>query len=347
MSSEPPQKSKPTRRDVAELAGVSTAVVSYVVNNGPKRVAPETAEKVRRAIEALGYRPNAVARSLKIGSIQTLGLVVPDLSNPYFAAVARAVERAALAKGFALLTASSDLDVDLETAQLRVLEARGVDGVLLSSCAQGPTLSGQAVPGLPMVFLDRSSGLRIATVGVDSFQGAQAAVSHLIEHGHRRIGLIVGEDEYVVGDGDRISGWKAALAAAGLAPGPVELGDFSLRGGYLAGRKMLSRTDRPEAVFITSDQQAIGFLRAAGEAELRVPQDIAIASFDGIPESLFSTPALTTMAQPVAKMAEAAVALLTDGLSRSAEQSHQKFVADLVIRESCGCPRQQSLPVEK
>ncbi|WP_234399283.1 LacI family DNA-binding transcriptional regulator [Psychromicrobium lacuslunae] len=328
---------------MAELAGVSTAVVSYVVNNGPKRVAPETADKVRRAIDTLGYRPNAVARSLKIGSIQTLGLVVPDLSNPYFAAVTRAVERAALAKGFALLTTSSDLDVDIETAHLRVLEARGVDGVLVSSCVQGASLLQQALPGLPMVFLDRSSAPGIATVGVDSFQGAYQAVTHLIEHGHRRVGLIVGEDEFVTGDGDRISGWKSALSAAGLPEGPVEFGDFSLTGGYLAGRRMLARADSPEAVFITSDQQAMGFLRAAGEADKHVPRDIALVAFDGIPESAFSFPSLTTMAQPVNAMAEAAVELLISGAGQGGERTKLSFNAELTIRESCGCPRRMSL----
>ncbi|GAA1051101.1 LacI family DNA-binding transcriptional regulator [Arthrobacter russicus] len=334
---ETPSRSKATRNDVAALAGVSTAVVSYVVNNGPKRVAEETAIRVRQAIEMLDYRPNAVARSLKTGSIKTLGLVIPDGKNPYFMAVSTAVEAAARQRGYVVLSASSNLDPDVESAHLNVFEARGVDGVLLSSCVQGAALTGQAIPGLPMVFLDRSTAAGINTVGVESRAGAFDAVQHLIEHGRQRIGLIIGEDEYVTGDRDRISGWRDALGAAGLPEGPVEFGDFSLSGGYSAGVRMFARSDRPDGLFVSSDQQSIGVLRAAWEAGMRIPADVALVSFDGIAESAFTCPALTTVQQPIGQLAEAAVDLVLRTAQQSSEIAHLRFSGDLAVRESCGC----------
>jgi len=334
---ETPSRSKATRNDVAALAGVSTAVVSYVVNNGPKRVAEETAIRVRQAIEMLDYRPNAVARSLKTGSIKTLGLVIPDGKNPYFMAVSTAVEAAARQRGYVVLSASSNLDPDVESAHLNVFEARGVDGVLLSSCVQGAALTGQAIPRLPMVFLDRSTAAGINTVGVESRAGAFDAVQHLIEHGRQRIGLIIGEDEYVTGDRDRISGWRDALGAAGLPEGPVEFGDFSLSGGYSAGVRMFARSDRPDGLFVSSDQQSIGVLRAAWEAGMRIPADVALVSFDGIAESAFTCPALTTVQQPIGQLAEAAVDLVLRTAQQSSEIAHLRFSGDLAVRESCGC----------
>lgn len=340
---EKPPRSKATRNDVAALAGVSTAVVSYVVNNGPKRVAEETAIRVRQAIDALDYRPNAVARSLKTGTIKTLGLVIPDAKNPYFMAVATAVEAVARQRGYVVLCASSNLDPDIESAHLNVFEARGVDGVLLSSCVQGSALTEQAVPGLPMVFLDRSTAAGINTVGVESRTGAFDAVQHLIEHGRRRIGLIIGEDEYVTGYRERISGWRDALGAAGLPEGPVEFGDFSLHGGYSAGLRMFARSDRPDGLFVSSDQQSIGVLRAAYQTAVCIPEEVALVSFDGIPESAFTCPALTTVQQPIEQLAEAAVDLLLHSAEHSlpAEHSpeiaHLRFDGALTIRESCGC----------
>ena len=334
---ETPSRSKATRNDVAALAGVSTAVVSYVVNNGPKRVAEETAIRVRQAIEMLEYRPNAVARSLKTGSIKTLGLVIPDGKNPYFMAVSTAVEAVARQRGYVVLSASSNLDPDVESAHLNVFEARGVDGVLLSSCVQGAALTGQAIPGLPMVFLDRSTAAGINTVGVESRAGAFDAVQHLIEHGRQRIGLIIGEDEYVTGDRDRISGWRDALGAAGLPEGPVEFGDFSLSGGYSAGVRMFARSDRPDGLFVSSDQQSIGVLRAAWEAGVRIPADLALVSFDGIAESAFTCPALTTVQQPIGQLAEAAVDLVLRAAQQPSEIAHLRVSGDLAVRESCGC----------
>lgn len=333
-----PPRSKVTRKDVAALAGVSTAVVSYVVNNGPKRVAEATAGRVRQAIETLGYRPNAVARSLKTGSIKTLGLVVPDGGNPYFTELIRAIEVAARRRGFAVLVASSDLDPDIESAHLNVFEARGVDGILLSSCVQGLALVKQAVPGLPMVFLDRSTASGINTVGVESRIGATEAVRHLIEHGRRRIGLIIGEEEYVTGDRDRISGWRDALSESGLAEGPVEFGDFSLQGGYSAALRMFARSDRPDGLFVSSDQQSIGVLRAAWEVGVNIPADVALVSFDGTAEAAFTCPGLTTLQQPIGQLAEAAVELLLREAEHPAEAAHERFSGTLLVRESCGCP---------
>nr|WP_026556029.1 LacI family DNA-binding transcriptional regulator [Arthrobacter sp. 35W] len=334
MTKTPATRPTATRADVARHAGVSSAVVSYVVNNGPRPVAPATRERVLAAIAALGYRPNAAARALRLGSAEMIGLVIPDNRNPFINELAHAVEVAAAARGHVMVLANSDGSAAIEEAQLRNLAARQVDGLLLISV--GATVDPAALASLevPVVLLDRGSGTEgFGSVGTDLYAGAVAGVEHLLGHGHQNIGLAIG----VASDGrldGRERGFRDALAAASLPPGPVVRAAFTRDGGYRAGRQLLAG-GRPTAVFASSDMQAVGMLHAFHEAGVRVPDDIAVVSFDGSPEAEFCWPPLTTLAQPVAAMAEAAVDALLGG--PSAEPRHHAFDAQLVIRRSCGC----------
>jgi LacI family transcriptional regulator len=327
-----------TRKDVARYAGVSTAVVSYVVNGGPKKVAPATEAKVQDAIRVLGYRPNAAARALKLGSSETLGLVIPDNSNPFFSLLSHAVEDAAAECGYALVLTNSDGSVAKERRHIRNLAARQVDGVVLASVLFEPDLVELDDADIPAVLLNHGDAAPgFTSVGVDLAAGARIAVEHLIGHGHTNIGLAMGTNTANDLDG-RERGWLEALSDAGLLEGPIVRGPFSRAGGYAAGQRLLAAANRPTAIFASSDMQAIGILRAIHEAGISVPGDIALASFDGSVEAEYSWPALTTVEQPVKAMAEAAVSALV-GENRGKPAGHRLFPTKLLVRQSCGCTR--------
>lgn len=332
----PAHRTQVTRKDVARYAGVSTAVVSYVVNGGPKRVAPATEAKVQDAIRLLGYRPNAAARALKLGSSETIGLVVPDNSNPFFALLAHAVEDAAAELGYALLLTNSAGNLAKEHQNIRNLAARQVDGVVLSSVLMEPDLADLEAAEIPAVLLNHGSDAPgFNSVGVDLAAGAKSAVEHLIGHGHTNIALAMGTNTGNYFDG-REQGWLQALTEAGLPEGPIVRSPFSRDGGYAAGRRLLASASKPTAIFASSDLQAVGILRALHEAGLSVPGDIALAAFDGSVEAEYSWPPLTTVRQPVQAMAEAAVSALV-GAHRGREPEHLIFPTDLRVRRSCGC----------
>lgn len=327
-----------TRNTVAEHAGVSTAVVSYVLNNGPRPVATETREKVLRAIAEVGYRPNTVARALRSKRTMTLGLLVPDSSNPYFAELAKALEDVAFGHGYALLMANSSNDPGRELSQLRALVARQVDGLLVVRTGAAASLRAEVPEEMRLVLLDRAVDRDVfSSVTADNFGGARAGVEHLIAHGHRRIGCIAGPED-VPAARDRERGWSAALTDAGLVsePGLVFRSLFSREGGYSAALALLAAQPRPTALFVSSDLQAVGTLRACHEAGLRVPEDLAVVSFDGTLESEFTCPPLTVVQQSIAALARLAIDLVMSSSDESVPR-HLITPYSLVRRRSCGC----------
>ena len=329
------------RADVAKLAGTSPAVVSYVLNGGPRGVAPETRARVLAAIEQLGYRPNGVARSLRMNRTMTLGLVVPDTSNPFFAELGRAIEEAAFARHYTLLVGNAAEDDDRQTTYVRTFLARQVDALFLAP-AHGPTscLSELQRSGVPWVALDRQiPGSGAPAVLADNRGGARAATEHLLAHGRQRIACISGPED-VVPATHRVDGWRDALAEAGFRPSEMSVwhGAFGRRSGYRGARELLA-DGRFDAVFVASDQQALGVLRALLELGLRCPDDVAIASFDGIAAAAYATPALTTMAQPFTDLAHTALARLLERIDdRDADPYGSVLPVSLVARGSCGCP---------
>jgi LacI family transcriptional regulator len=336
-SSPAPGQGRVTRTTVARHAGVSTAVVSYVLNDGPRPVAESTRERVLRSIEILGYRPDAVARALKTRRTHTIGLLVPDNSNPYFAELAKAIEDAAYARGYALLLGNSDNDRQREKLQLAALRDRRVDGLLVIGTSADADLSDSRADRTRVVLLDRVAGtLPYPSVAVDNRRGAYDGVRHLIQHGHRRVLCIAGPGD-VPAAVDREDGWRAAMDEAGLSTeGLVTRRGFSRREGYDAARAVLTRTARPSAVFACSDLQGIGVLRACYELGLGVPRDIAVAAFDGTQESEFTSPPLTVVQQDIQAIAETGVSVLLSQ-EPAGEPVHVVAPCRLVIRSSCGC----------
>lgn len=341
MTGGTPTPRKATRRDVAQLAGVSDAVVSYTLN-GTAPVAAATAARVLAAVAELGYRPNQAARALRSGSADTLAFLVPSSSdpvftNPFFSEYASTLEAAARDRGYALYTTATSFRPDEVLARFREFAARQIDGVLvLAGEAPLDTAALDGV-GLPWIALDVATGERgVASLGTDLRAGAVATTTHLLGHGHGPVGF-VGQDDPTE---PRYVGWLQACAAAGVPAGPFVPAEMTRPGGRDAGHRIAdARADDaergPRAFFVASDRTAVGVLRAFHERGIDVPGDVAIASFDGSSEAEYAWPGLTTFRQPVEDMARSAVTRL---LAPDRDDAHELFPGELVLRRSCGCP---------
>jgi LacI family transcriptional regulator len=333
-----------TRSDVAKLAGVSSAVVSYVVNEGPRPVAKDTARRVRDAMEKLGYVPNASARALRRGKTETIGLIIGDSLNPFFVQYTFELVTAAAARGKQILIGDSRQSRAVEKDIVDELLSRQVDGLLLAS-PFSRHYSAELL-GVPTVLIDYPGGIpgRL-TVGSAAEAGAEEVVSHLISHGRTRVGLVIGDHGF--GNPDpRERGWRNALAAAGLALGPIVRVPFSREGGYAAAKALLEMDPDLDALFASNDLQGIGSLRALNERGVRVPEDIVVASYDGTKDSEFSWPPLTVAKQQLNLLAAGAIDLLEEPGSTAGK--HLQIPTVLVRRASCGCndERIDSPPVD-
>jgi LacI family transcriptional regulator len=333
-----------TRSDVAKLAGVSSAVVSYVVNDGPRPVAKQTARRVRDAMDKLGYVPNASARALRRGKTETIGLIIGDSLNPFFVQYTFELVTAAAARGKQILIGDSRQSSVEERGIVDELLSRQVDGLLLAS-PFSRHYSAELL-GVPTVLIDYPGGIpgRL-TVGSAAEAGAEEVVAHLISHGRTRVGLVVGDHGF--GNPDpRERGWRNALTTAGLPLGPAVRVPFSREGGYAAAKALLDQDPGLDALFASNDLQGIGALRALNERGVRVPEDIAVASYDGTKESEFSWPPLTAAKQQLDLLAAGAIDLLEE--PGTVAGKHLQIPTVLIRRASCGCDSDEidHLPVD-
>lgn len=326
-----------TRADVARAAGVSPAVVSYVLRPGLRPVAPETRERVLAAVERLGYRPNAVAQALRGGPTSSIGMLVPDHTNPFFAELASAVEDLAFARGYVLLMGSTADDEEREAAYVRTFVDRRVDALLVVAARSHPELAIAAGAGVPVVVLDRvPEGTGVSTVRTDGVSGAAVATRHLLDRGHAVIGAIAGPEHLTVTD-DRLAGWRAALVEAGLPHGDDLVGHapFTRAGGEDAALALLAARPDVTAVFVSSDVQAAGVLSACARLGRAVPRDLAVVAFDGTRIAPHTQPPLTVVQQPVEQIARLAVdRLLARTGGGPAEPTHDVLATELVVRGS-------------
>lgn len=327
----PPEVRRVTRSDVARYAGVSSAVVSYVLNGGPKPVAAATRLRVLDAIAVLGYRPNAAARALSRGVADMIGMIVPDSRNPYFAELVHAVDGAAQQHGCTLLVINSDSRRSTTSDHIAGLASHQLDGLVVADTLSPAERRVIDSLGVPLVLVNQfSADTSVAAFGVDYSEGARAGVEHLIGHGHQRIAFIGGDPAI----DRREHGWMDALTAAGLPLGPRYRVGFSLASGYRAGCELADEAERPTAVFVASDQLAFAAVSALQERGLRIPEDVAVVSFDGSAESTYVWPPLTTVAQPIERMAKAAISRL---LSGDTDAVFETYPTHLIVRRSCGC----------
>ena len=337
--------------DVASTARVSVATVSAVVNN-TAYVSPPLKARVEAAVKRLGYRPNLVARGLATQQSRTLGVIVPNIANPFWPEVVRGIEDEAHRRGYTLLVASGDDNPAKEARYLNMFLAKGVDGILLTKAA-GPLARGVRAhiksSRIPVVQMMRSSpAIAGDTVLVDERGGSYEAVTHLTRLNHRRIAMINGLPN-VSTSKRRLAGYRDALADSGVAfdPALVAHGDFWIESGYRAGVEILKK--RPDAVFIANYLMTVGFMRALKQYQLRCPDDIAIVTCDDHPWLDSFTPRLTTVNLPKYELGQEGARLLLDratsGESRKRPPRGRTIVLEttLCIRESCGFERRTVL----
>lgn len=321
-----------TQADVARLAGVSTAVVSYTLNNGPRAVAPGTAERVRAAMVQLGYRPNLAARALRIGSSRLIGLVLEDVSNPFFGALAKEIDRVARSRGVDVIVCNTFGDSPVRL--IHHLDALRVAGIVLASDVTEDDESEieRVESRIVQLEADRALAGGVA-ITADLYAGGRMAVRHLLLRGHRTVAFLgaIGLDQ------PRYAGWRDALTEAGAPLGRAVQATYSREGGLIATTELVSGAEIPTAIFASSDLIAVGALLGLRRAGLRVPEDVSVVSFDDSPETAFSCPALSAIRQPIDAVATDALAALLDpgylppGLHR--------YPVELIERDSVASPR--------
>jgi LacI family transcriptional regulator len=328
-----------TMKDVAEEAKVSITTVSHVIN-GTRYVSEELSGRVEKAMEKLKYRPNILARGLKLGKTNTIGLIVPDNSNPYFAEIARVIEDIGFDSGYSVILCNSDGDIDKEISYVDVLTAKQVDGIIfIASSSQADHLSFLTGGEVPIVVADRETpNLDVDCVLVDNFSAGYDAAKFLLGLGHRRIGCITGPSN-VTPSADRVDGYRRALADHGLQEDSrlIVKGDFQFEGGKRAMQELIELSARPTAVFVCNDVMAIAGMGVAHSMGLSIPEDLSIVGFDNIRQSSVTWPPMTTVAQPIEELARTSTELLLQGRSSPRADAKKRIVLQtkMIVRGSC------------
>ena len=329
---------RPTIVDVAERAGVSKSLVSLVMRDSP-RVGDGSRDTVLKPARELGYRPNAVARSLVRRSSGIFGCILSDLHNPFFADVADGIEEAAVAGGYRALLSAGFLDPRREATAVETLLQLQADGLIMLGPMMGITAIEETARHIPVVVVGhKTSAKTMDSVRNDDDAGAQAVVDHLVELGHQRIGHIHAGS--AGGSRVRRRGYEAAMRRHGLSDHIRSVhGAFTEAGGQSAMRSLIESHDLPTAVFVANDFAAMGALEALDVVGLRVPQDISIVGYDDITASHSARVALTTVAQPSVEMGRTAVNLLIERAEQGrAESRHIVLAPRLVVRGTTSVP---------
>ena len=330
--------------------------VSRVLNNSGY-VSAATRQRVELAIAELGYVPNALARQLRSKRTKMLALVVSDISNPFFTTIARGVEDAASARGFAVMFCNTDESDEEESRYLRLLVERQVDGVLLVPAENAAaSLRLLQTHKIPVVVLDRRASRRVDNVRCDSEAGAYALAKHLIELGHRRIAVLTGR-RGISTSVDRVAGVRRALAEAGLALdeslvryGGFNFGSLNLADGRLMTEEVLAAgDDPPTAIFAANNFIAFGAVRALRELGLKVPEDISVVAFDDLPVEWVSDPFLTVAAQPAYELGRRAADMMIDRLVGDRTTVGESVVLpfEVIVRRSTAMPRVRTPSVRR
>lgn len=329
-----------TLNDIAEASGVSRSTVSRVIN-GDENVKPETREKVMEVIGKVNFQPNLAARGLAAGHTNVLGLIIPAgvsniFSEPYFPLLIQGVSTACNALEHTVMLWLAE--PEYERRMVNQITHNGlVDGVIVSSMLMDdPIVQSLSSSKMPFILIGWHPVLEVNYLDVDNCKGASDATSHLLRLGRKRVATITGPRNMISGH-SRYQGYLSALEQRNVpfSPDLVVEGDFSEMSGYTCMQKLLGR--QVDGVFIASDSMAYGAMRAIREANLRIPEDIAVIGFDDLPASARTTPALTTVRQPILRMGSIAAEILVDIIRYPKTQPrHVILPTELVIRESCG-----------
>jgi LacI family transcriptional regulator len=326
-----------TIRDVAAVAGVSPATVSRVLN-GKQEVAADLRCRVLGAVTELGYRRNGPARSLRTRAAMVLGLIISDITNPFFTAVVRGAEDQAQPAGYSVVLANADEDLAKEARYLEVAAAEQMAGVLLSPASpQQTSIDVLLQRGIPVATIDRRlTAAPVDSITVNNHHAAREATHHLLGQGCRRVGLVAGPVKTTTG-ASRLAGYRAALRAARrtLDPALISYADFRAEGGYAATKQLLRQRRPPDGLLFSNNLMTVGGLQAIAEAGLAIPEDIAVVGFDDDIWATALRPPLTVVAQPTYEIGQTAVKLLLDRIDGDkARARHVVLRAQLIVRAS-------------
>jgi LacI family transcriptional regulator len=331
---------KATIRDVAALAGVTAMTVSRVLN-GSARVLPETRSRIQKAIDELGYVPNALARGLLTGRTRTIGLLVGDLNNPYWTAVASGAEETVRQAGYSLVIGNIGDTAAHEEELVKTMLGNRVEGLLINAPVGRP-LKRLAAANYPFVLIGpEHRGIRTDVVRGDVYAGIVGLTSHLLGLRHRNIALLNGPSADFESR-ERLKGFRATIAAAGIDPDKAVIanGSFAYRGGYDAALTILRLPleKRPTAIVASNNFLALSVIEAARAEGLRIPEDMALACFDDFVLAAVIDPFLTVMSQPARKLGMQSAELLLERLAAPSAWTPRKFVnvPQLIVRRSCG-----------
>ena len=305
------RRMKVTMRDVARLAGVSVATVSSVINASAV-VSPKRTQKVRDAMAALDYHPDQVARSLKVGRTEVIGMMIPDITNSFYPEVIRGVEDAAREAGYSVMLCNTNEDPEQEQRHLSTLLSRRVDGILIACSAKSTAYDRLTRNRTPIVFFDRIPlGLHCSAVGTDNIDAGYQAALRLIELGHQRIAMITG-DLTLSPHRDRLEGFRRAMQEHHLAIRKEYLrgGDFQIASGHRAGQELLSLDQPPTAIVSSNNKMLLGLMRALGELGVPCPGRVSVIGFDDYAWTEHFTPRLTIIAQRTYEMGRRAMEML-------------------------------------
>ncbi len=326
-------------KDVADAAGVSTATVSRVLANKP-HVSTKVQKKVMEVVQTMGYRPNRVARNLRSMQSSIIALIVSDIQNPFFQLVSRAVEDAAYAQGYSVMLCNNDENPDKERMYLNLMHDENVAGIIFSPTRQtADNFHSTYQLNIPMVVIDRRvRNFDVDNIMIDNVESAHAIVSHLLEHGYRRIGAVFGVGSTT--GRERFDGYVRALRDYGLEPQSDLAKYIHAReiDGYTAVAKILQMNPPPDAIFTSNGLIAAGALKAILDSERAIPEEIAFASIDDTPWSRLVVPAVTVIEQPTYEIGQLATELLLNRLKDPKRSTRTiTLKGKLVVRQSCGC----------
>jgi DNA-binding LacI/PurR family transcriptional regulator len=332
-----------TIKNIAERAGVSTATVSYVINNSSS-VTPEVRERVLRIVRELRFHPNAVARGLRTKKTGTVGMIVPDITNPFFPGLIRGAEDVLRATGYTLIVGNSDSDLSKEEEYYRTFTGRRVEGLLLiaSVSARSPEyLQHHDLRATPVVFVDRHyRDVRADAVSADNLGGSLQAMRHLLDIGHQRIAIVAGPLQ-LTNARLRLEGYKRALASKHIEieDDLIREGRYDAQSGFEQTKALLDLKSRPTALFVSNAPMTSGCLRAIRERGVRCPEELALVSFDDPEWFGLTHPSVSCVAQNPYQLGAAAAQILAKRIAGqlTAPPRRRVFKTRLVIRESSGC----------
>ena len=332
----------PTIAEVARRAGVSVSTVSHVVN-GTRKVAPGTAHAVQAVIDAVGYRPNVLARSLKTASSRSVGIAISAIANPYFSDIICAVEAECARLGMMVFLSDTQDDPRRELAVVTAFDQRRVDGVILAPSAdpERRALAYLRAARLPCVLVDRTPDPSFDQVGVNNREAMRALVAHVAGFGHRRIGYVGGHPGFAT-TLERIEGYRAGLQLAGVSFDPSYLvtGSATTASASEATSALLSLADPPTAIVAGNNMATIGAVRAIRSRGLKVPADVSVVGFDDFEWADCFEPRLTLVAQPCEEIGKRAASLLIERIANpSGAPQSVRLDARLIIRDSCARPQ--------